>query len=141
MNRQTLVGLVVTLGILLGVLELVRRRRLREEYSLLWLLTAVALTVLNLWSAPLDWFAELTGIFRPTVLFVIAVGFFLLILLYYSTVLTRLADQNKDLAQEIALLRHEIEQLRRAPQSEPAAKGEPAAEDGPAAPDNLTPSA
>ncbi|NPV68019.1 MAG: DUF2304 domain-containing protein [Anaerolineae bacterium] len=123
MDRQTLVGLIVTLGILLGVLELVRRRRLREEYSLLWILTAIALTVLNLWSAPLDWFAALTGIFRPTVLFVIAVGFFLLILLYYSTVLTRLADQNKDLAQEIALLRHEIEQLRRAGQENPPAEG------------------
>ncbi|GAB4573880.1 MAG: hypothetical protein Kow0077_17700 [Anaerolineae bacterium] len=112
MDRQTIFGLIVTLGILLGVLELVRRRRLREEYSLLWIITAVALTILNVWPAPLDWLATVTGIFRPTVLFVVAVAFFLLILLYYSTVLTRLADQNKDLAQEIALLREELEQLR-----------------------------
>ncbi len=125
MDRQTLFGLVVTLGILGVVLELVRRRRLREEYSLIWIITALALFVLNLWNAPLNWIAEVTGIFRPTVLFVVSVAFFLIILLYYSTVLTRLADQNKDLAQELALLRHELEQLRRpaadAPPEEPPA--------------------
>jgi hypothetical protein len=109
MDRQTIIGLLVTVVILLGVLELVRRRRLREEYSLLWILTAVVLLVLNLWTAPLDWIAGLTGIFRPTVLFVVAVAFFLLILLYYSTVLTRLADQNKQLAQEVALLREALD--------------------------------
>lgn len=111
MNRQTLFGLLVTLGILFFILELVRRRRLREEYSLLWLLTAGVLFVLNLWSTPLDWLAEMTGIFRPTILFVVAVGFFLLIVLYYSTVLTHLADQNKVLAQEVALLRREVTEL------------------------------
>ncbi|MBN2469376.1 MAG: DUF2304 domain-containing protein [Anaerolineae bacterium] len=111
MDRQTAVGLIITLVILLGVLELVRRRRLREEYSLLWIITAAALTVLNLWDDPLDWLARLTGIYRPTVLLVVAVGFFLLIMLYYSTVLTRLADQNKALAQEVALLRERLERL------------------------------
>jgi hypothetical protein len=112
MERQTLIGLIVTVLILLGVLELVRRRRLREEYSLLWLVTGVALIVLTLWPAPLDWIAEVTGIFRPTVIFVVAVAFFLMILLYVSTVLTRLADQNKALAQEIALLRQQLDELR-----------------------------
>ena len=112
MDRQTLFGLLVTLSMLFFILELVRRRRLREEYSLLWLLTAVALFVLTIWPAPLDWFAAMTGIFRPTVLFVVAVGFFLVILLYYSTVLTHLANQNNTLAQEIALLRQEVTDLR-----------------------------
>lgn len=112
MDRQTLFGLVITVIILLVVLELVRRRRLREEHSLLWLLTGVVLIVLSVWSAPLDLLAELTGIFRPTVLFAVAVAFFLAIMLYYSTVLTRLADQNKALAQELALLRQEVERLR-----------------------------
>lgn len=109
MNRQTIVGLGVTVAILLFVLELVRRRHLREEYSLLWIITGAVLIVLNIWNAPLDFIAEVTGIFRPTVLFVVAVAFFLIILLYYSTVLTHLADQNKQLAQEIALLKQELE--------------------------------
>ena len=109
MNRQTLVGLGVTVAILLFVLELVRRLRLREEYSLLWIITGAVLFVLNIWTTPLDFIAEVTGIFRPTVLFVVAVAFFLVILLYYSTVLTHLADQNKQLAQELALLKQELE--------------------------------
>jgi len=64
------------------------------------------------WSAPLDLIAAVTGIYRPTVLFAVAVAFFLLMLLYQSTVLTKLADQNKALAQELALLRREIDSLR-----------------------------
>ncbi len=112
MDRQTIFGLGATTIILLIVLELVRRRRLREEYSLLWLFTGATLILLTVWKAPLNVFAELTGIFRPSALFIVAAGFFLALLLYYSTVLTRLADQNKRLAQEIALLRQELEQHR-----------------------------
>lgn len=132
MERQTLAGLLVSGVILLGVLELVRRRRLREEYSLLWIVTAVVLIVLNLWPAPLDWITEVTGIFRPTVLFVVAVGFFLIILLYYSTVLTRLADQNKALAQEVALLRRALEESGAGDEAAHMSEGEP---DPPAVPD------
>ena len=110
MDRQTIFGLGATAIILLIVLELVRRRRLREEYSLLWLLTGLILIVLTVWSAPLDLLASLTGIFRPTALFIVAGVFFMALLLYYSTVLTRLADQTKALAQEIALLRQQLAQ-------------------------------
>jgi hypothetical protein len=112
MNRQTIIGLGITAAILIFILELVRSRRLREEYSLLWLLTGSVLIVLNVWSVPLDWIASVTGIYRPTVMLVVAVAFFLIILLHYSTVLTRMADQNKELAQELALLRQELEQIR-----------------------------
>ncbi len=112
MDRQTIFALGVTAVILLTVLELVRRRRLREEYSLLWLFTGAALILLSVWSAPLNLLSEITGVFRPTALFVVATAFFLVILLHYSTVLTRLAEQNKRLAQEIALLRQEIEQTQ-----------------------------
>lgn len=112
MDRQTIFALGATAVILLTVLELVRRRRLREEYSLLWLFTGAALILLSVWSAPLNLLSEITGVFRPTALFVVATAFFLVILLHYSTVLTRLAEQNKRLAQEIALLRQEVEQAR-----------------------------
>ncbi len=118
MDRQTIFGLGATAIIILIVLELVRRRRLREEYSLLWLFTGATLILLTVWKAPLDLFAELTGIFRPSALFIVAAGFFLALLLYYSTVLTRLADQNKRLAQEITLLRQELEEHRRKPDAD-----------------------
>ena len=126
MDRQMVFGLGATVVIMLTVLELVRRRRLREEYSLLWIATGLALVILSGWREPLDLLAGITGIYRPTILFAIAVAFFLIMLLYFSTVLTRLADQNKQLAQEIALLRREAEQLR---QGHAASGDEPPASD------------
>ena len=46
-DRITLIGLAISIGALLLVLELVRRRKLREDYSLLWLATAVSLIILS----------------------------------------------------------------------------------------------
>lgn len=96
------------------VLELVRRRRLREEYSLLWLVTAIGMLVLATWRDLLHGLATLVGIaYPPNLLFLAAALFILMILLYFSTVITRLTQENKDIAQEVALLRYEIERLRR----------------------------
>lgn len=114
-DRTMIFGLVGAAAALLFVLELVRQRRLREEYSLLWLATAVVLIVLSISRPLLDVLADAIGIFYPpSALFLVAMLFVLLILLHFSTVITRLDQENKDTAQQIALLRHELEQLRRA---------------------------
>ena len=98
--------------LLLLVLEMVRRRRLREDYSLLWLATALVLVVLAVWRDPLVLLAWAMGIsYTPTALFVIGMGFFLLILLQYSMVITRLARENKQAAQHIALLSQRVRTL------------------------------
>ncbi|MEO1440264.1 MAG: DUF2304 domain-containing protein, partial [Chloroflexota bacterium] len=95
------------------VIELVRRRRLREEYSLLWLGTALVLLVLATSRPLLDSIAGLIGIFYPpSALFLVAIVFMLLILLHFSTVLTRLTQENKEIAQEMALLRQELVETR-----------------------------
>ncbi len=98
---------------LLVVLELVRRRRLSEEYSLLWLGTAVVMLILGLWRDLLHSLAALVGIYDPSnLLFLLAALFMLFIQLYFSTVITRLTYESKEAAQQIALLRLELEQLR-----------------------------
>lgn len=113
-DRAMIFGLVGSIGALLFVLELVRRRRLREEYSLLWLATALVLLILSVSRPLLDVLASAIGIFYPpSALFVVAVVFVLFILLHFSTVITRLSQENKDVAQRLALLQHELEQVRR----------------------------
>lgn len=114
-DRAILFGLAASVGMLVFVLELVRQRRLREEYSLLWLATAIVLILLSVSRPLLDVLAGLVGIFYPpSALFLVAVVFILLMLLHFSTVLTRLAQENKDTAQQIALLRWELEQAQQA---------------------------
>ena len=95
------------------MLELVRRRRLREEYSLLWLMTALVLLFTGSNRTLLDWLAKSIGIYYPpSALFLIAIVFVLLLLLHTSTVLTRLTQENKRIAQEVALLKEEVRRLR-----------------------------
>ncbi len=112
-DRTMIVGLVGSVLALFFVIELVRQRRLREEYSLLWLITAVVLLVLSLSRPLLDVLASMIGIFYPpSALFVVAMMFVLVILLHFSTVITRLTQENKDIAQQVALLRYELRQAR-----------------------------
>jgi len=98
---------------LLVILELVRRRRLSEEYSLLWLGTAIVMLILGLWRDLLHSLAALVGIYDPSnLLFLLAALFMLFIQLYFSTIITRLTQESKESAQQIALLRFELERLR-----------------------------
>jgi hypothetical protein len=115
LDRTLIFGIVSAIGTLVFVVELVRRRKLREEYSLLWLGTALALLVLASSRPLLDAIAGTIGIFYPpSALFLVAIVFMLLILLHFSTVLTRLTQENKDIAQQMALLRQELYATRAA---------------------------
>lgn len=110
MDRMILISLVTSIAGLALVIELVRRRKLREDYSLLWLATAVAMLLLTLSKPVYDQIAILVGVvtYPPALLFAVAILFVLMILLHYATVLTKLSSENKRLAQELALLRQEL---------------------------------
>jgi hypothetical protein len=112
-DRTMLVGLMGSVVALLFILELVRQRRLREEYSLLWLATAGVLLVLSLSRPLLDVLASAIGIFYPpSALFAVALLFVLFILMHFSIVITRLTQENKEIAQQVALLRYELTQAQ-----------------------------
>ncbi len=101
--------------LLLGVVfELIRSRRLRERYALLWVLTGIVLVVLSAWRGGLNTIAGWAGVqtYPPAVLFAVSVLFVLAVLLHYSTVLSRVTDENVILAQRVALLELEVNELR-----------------------------
>jgi hypothetical protein len=111
-NRIQLVAIVAAGIVLLAVLELVRRRRLMERYALLWLLSAVVLLVLAAWRNGLQVIGRALGIvYPPNALFVVALGFVLLLLLHFSSAVSRLSDQTKVLAQRAALLEERLRRL------------------------------
>lgn len=112
-NRSIVFAVGASALALLVILELVRRRRLREEYSLLWLATAVVMLVVGVWRELLHSLAAAVGIHSPpNLLFLLAALFLLFIQLYLSTVITKLTQENKEIAQQVALLRYEVERLR-----------------------------
>jgi hypothetical protein len=111
--RVTIVGVVASALLILVVLELVRGRRLKERYALLWLATGVALLVLSAWRDGLNTIAGWLGVtgYPPAVLFAVATLFILLVLLHYSTVISKLTDENVELAQRVALLEQRLSRL------------------------------
>jgi hypothetical protein len=111
--RVTIVGVIASLLLILVVLELVRGRRLKERYALLWIATGVVLLVLSAWRGGLNTIAGWLGVtgYPPAVLFAVATLFILLVLLHYSTVISKLTDENVELAQRIALLEERVGRL------------------------------
>ena len=101
---------VMVAAIFLGVvLELVRRRRLVERYALLWMLAAVALLVLAIWRGALNGLADAIGVISPpNALFLIALGVVFVLLLHFSIATSRLSEETKILAQEVARLDEEL---------------------------------
>jgi len=133
--RIQLVSIVGAGLLFVVVLELVRRRRLLERYALLWLFSALVLLGLAIWRGMLETVAETIGIFSPpNALFLIAFGFILVLLLHFSTAVSRLTDQSKVLAQRVAILEERQRQLEGgsslpAPPAGVAGAADPAATD------------
>jgi len=115
-NRIQIVAIAATALQFVVVFELVRQRRLLERYALLWLLSAAVMLGLSIWRGALEELASLIGVaYAPSALFVIAFGFVLLMLLHFSLAISRLADENKLLAQRVGLLTQRVGELEAAP--------------------------
>ena len=94
---------------LIVIVELIRRGRLKERYALLWLFAGIILLIFSLSRSLLEYVASLVGIYYPpSLLFLLAFLFLLLITLHFSSVISQLSEKNKQLAQEVALLRQEM---------------------------------
>ena len=112
----SLAGIAASLVRLGVVFHLIRSRRLRERYALLWLLTGLVLLALSAWRGGLNTIAGWLGVsgYPPAILFAAAIMFVIAVLLHYSTVLSKLTDDNVLLAQEVALLRTRLDAVERA---------------------------
>jgi len=107
------VALVLAGGVLLLMtLELIRKRRLREEYSVLWILTAAAILVSGIYPRVLEWVAMKIALHPAVLMTFLCVLFLMAILLHYSVVISKHSEREKGLTQELALLKDEIARLR-----------------------------
>src|SRR5436190_8055714 len=113
--RVRIVAVIVTAVMLGVVLELVRRRRLIERYALLWMVVALVLLVLAIWNQLLAHVSHAIGIEVPAnALFIAGLGVAFLMLLHFSVITSRLSEETKILAQEVARLDAEARAARAA---------------------------
>lgn len=115
MDFTKLISLTVSGGIFFFVIWLVRERRLREKYALLWLSTSLFVILLTVSRRFLEVAAQSVGIYYPpSLLFLVGVLFLLAVAIGQSVTLSRLSESNHCLAQEVALLRKQVEEVRKA---------------------------
>jgi len=132
--RARFFAIIIGVAVLLFVINLVRTKKLKEEFALLWLVTAVVLVLTPLFIDYLDMVAHALGIeYPPAFIFLLAIISLLFILFQFSLRISRFSEQIKVLTQEAALLRARIEELEKAAlasesetgsQPEPSSPGE-----------------
>jgi len=99
--------------LLITIFEMLRRRQLREKYVLVWVMFSVAIIVLAVWPGLLDALADALNVVDPVNLLLFgAVTALLLVCLHLSWESSRLEEETRTLAEDIALLRLDVEQGR-----------------------------
>jgi hypothetical protein len=106
---QRLVIAVMGGGIILTTFEMIRRRKLKEEYSLLWFLTGCVILLFSIFPGVLYWLSAQLHLHHLTTMLLVTSGFLLSIVLHYSTVISKLSEHEKELAQKVAILSWQLE--------------------------------
>ena len=115
LSRTQLISALAAVGLALYVLDLVRRRRLSEEYSLLWVVASVVVAILGFSTPLLRAITHALGImYEGSTVFFFGLAFATATLLHVSVKLSRLGQENHALTRELALVRYDLEQLRAA---------------------------
>lgn len=114
------VALTIALAVVVATVEMIRRRKLREEYAMLWLGTSIVLTITAVFPQIAFWLNRTLGITYVTLLVLGCFSFLAMIVMHYATAISRDAEHIRQLAQQVALLKQEIETLR----EEPAGDGD-----------------
>jgi len=110
-THQKIFAIITSIAIFIFIVELLRRRKLSEEYSWLWMLTGIGMIVLVLWYNLLLFISKLIGAVTPTTtLFIFAILFLLIISIHFTIIISKLTLQVKDLSQEIAILKSELKE-------------------------------
>lgn len=109
-----LVGLVATILILCGIVELLRRRQLGEKYAVLWLMVGVILLIFSIFPRLLPNLAKGLGVALPSnLMFFVAIVFLVGVVLHLSWEVSRLENETRKLAEDLAILQLEVAQQKR----------------------------
>jgi len=113
-DNNYLIALVGSVLILAAIVELLRRRQLKEKYAVLWLLVGLVLVVFTAFPALLTRISSALGVAVPTnLLFFVAILFLVGVVLHLSWEASRLENETRKLAEDVAILRLDLAELKR----------------------------
>jgi len=110
MEKIQIIAIIASLSFLVYIGRLITKGKLREEYSIVWIICTAILILFSFWRQGLEIISRLVGVYAaPNLIFTGTIFVIFIYLLHLSVVLSRLQQQNKTLAQEIALLKQKKE--------------------------------
>lgn len=116
--RIQAIAIIGSVLLIVFILILIRKQRLKEEYSILWLFFGLIFLILSIWKGGVDFIAKIVGIaYSPAALFLILLMAVFIIMIEFSLIISQIADVNKHLAQDVGILREEIEHMKEELQS------------------------
>lgn len=111
--RIQVIAIAVSVIMMIVIFELIRSNRLREKYSLIWFAACIVMIIFSAWRDLLDETAKILGVaYAPALLFLVALFFGFVLLVHFSVVISDLADKIKILAQETAILKKDLKELK-----------------------------
>ena len=113
--KQKIFAIVASSALIILIAVLIKRRKLREEYALLWLATGLVILIFSIGYPLLVWVTRLIGAVTPTTtLFLFALLFVIVISISFSVKFSKLTDQMQSVITELSFLRKELEDLKKA---------------------------
>ena len=110
--RARIFVVILSLSILTFVITLVRRKNLKENYAILWVITCIVLSAVPLLIDYLDRAAYAVGIdYPPAFLYLIAIIFIFILILHFSVIVSKLSEQNKSLIQDFGIMEKKVADL------------------------------
>lgn len=110
LRMQIFVGLI-SLAFFLLTFEFIRKKILREEYAILWLLTSLFIAILSLWPSMVPLISKITGFYYLTALLLVVTIFLIALLMHFSIVISKIKDVNKELTQSYGLLELKLREV------------------------------
>ncbi|MEI5585050.1 MULTISPECIES: DUF2304 domain-containing protein [unclassified Agromyces] len=121
-----LLGVVAALIAFAAVVELLRRRRLRERHAVWWFIAALGALLVGLFPSLLTWAADLLNVGVPSnLVFFVSIVILFLVSLQHAGELTDLEDRTRTLAEEVALQQVKLDRLERASRPDDAETDSP----------------
>lgn len=113
MQMVQIISIAASIALFAVVIDFIRRGLLKEKYSVLWLASAISIIILSFWKSLLDRVAVMIGVgYPPSLLFLVAFIFILLIILHFSVAISVLHERNKTLTQELTLLKAAFKDMK-----------------------------
>lgn len=112
-GRQQVFAVVIAVALLVFIVEMVRRRQLREEYSWVWLTVGVGVLVLVVWFDLLRWLTAVIGAVTPiSTFFMFGILFLVVSAIYFSIKVSTLTTQLKNVSQRLAIVDSYVQEMR-----------------------------